>query len=155
MKLNPPFLHRLLRRRHAPSPDGDGAKDIVQRRDASGELALVFMLQLDADARSRVLEADAQRHAAYAQVVFVTDAVDVRYFSTRGMICERLPSVKDVRPETMTYPWRQYLQRRHALIRAKWRPKWTISYGLDFDAFLDAFEARVAELRERRRHLRL
>lgn len=115
-----------------------GADPLRQFRDDGARRgALVLLLERSREEIDRFLTAAQRRLDRFHRIVFVTTAADLRPFHQRGKIVELLPSLATITEDPCRGPWQSYVSRRHAIILAKWQPRWQLSYGLDWQRYLD------------------
>jgi len=75
-----------------------------------------------------------------SKIVYLTDTLDFTAFRQRGAIFEYIPPLSEQSRYAGIMNWPHYLQRRWALIEAKWAPTQIHAYGMNFDRFLAAAE---------------
>ncbi|MEL6227641.1 MAG: hypothetical protein AAFR01_11590, partial [Pseudomonadota bacterium] len=92
--------------------------------ERAGRGALILLLERSQESVENFLDTAQGKLTRFDPGVFVTTASDLRPFHRRGLIVERMPSLAEISSRDMRVQWSPYLNRRIALLRAKWRPRW-------------------------------
>lgn len=98
---------------------------------------MILLLERTRDETQRFLAAVGNRFERFGRSVFVTTCPDLRPFHQSGRIVELLPSLTAIAEDSGRGPWERFAARRLETIRSKWQPRWQLSYGLDWAAYLN------------------
>jgi hypothetical protein len=109
---------------------------LCQRSLADGRpLVLVTLLCADHATRDRAIGLHGRTR--YRPVFVVTDR-DIAAIRAAGHVAEHFPDPSMVRRHSELGDWRTFLGQRWAILRAKWRPEFVVTAGLDFSDYLRA-----------------
>lgn len=74
----------------------------------------------------------------FFQPIFVVTTEDTALFLESRIIFEYFPPARLVHEYAHVGSWREYLPEKWEIIRAKWRPRWVVEYGLSLERYLTA-----------------
>ena len=111
--------------------------------DPGSRVLFVYALERKAEAFVSAF-APLRRRFWRHKIVFLTTDQNFRPFMEGKAVFEQLPALEQIAafPDLMNWP--RYLEDRHALLHAKWRPHRAIAYGMPFATYVNTAKDLVS-----------
>lgn len=129
-----PIMLGLLARKSGQLPQG-----------STKPVLFVTVFGLAADAYAEILQVVQAKFDRRFRIVFCLAGDDFSIFVQRGVVCEAFPSLEDQGKHSDLLDWSAYLAAKWALIIDKWKPAKILSYGMNFDSYIDASKAAARQ----------
>lgn len=131
------MLSRVARLAPRPPPQPDGDRLAIYGNEEAARTALVTMIGLDAADGIAALDAARKALGRSHRIVCVTDSHAIAGLYRAGTLVEHIPSRDEQLLRAPDLRWSEYLQDRHELLIAKWRPEVVLAYGQSFERMID------------------
>ena len=105
-----------------------------------GKTAVVYVLGMDDAEVAEFSKNSGRIYRRFEKVIWVVTCGDISPLLRREFLVEVLPHPQHAMSGGRV--WKPFLERRRDILRMKWQPDWSLSFGWRFDEYTDMFDTR-------------